>query len=253
MEPMYRSTKDLIGKPINGRDGIIGKTRDFLFNDDDWVCRYLVADTTGWLTRKQVLIAPHLLRDPDLGAWDVAVHANLDRDMIRACPPLEAHEPVSRQYERELAMFYSYPLYWDGLPVGTSQVASPGTAKADISAHLKRMDQISETRLRSVGEVLGYHIAATDGEIGHVEDFIVETKVWTLRYLVVDTRNWLPGGRKVLIPPFWQDDIDWRSQRLRVTMTRDAVRQSPEIDLNEPVNRDAEGRLYDYYGLPRDW
>lgn len=253
MEPMYRSVKDLIGMPIEGRDGIIGKVRDFLFDDQDWVCRYMAADTTGWLTKRKVLIAPHLLRDPDLGAWDVAAHANLDRDMIRACPPLEEHEPVSRQYERELAKFYSYPLYWEGLPLGSSEVAAPPEASKDIEAHEKRIDEIGNLHLRSAAEVLGYHIAASDGDIGHVEDFIVETKIWALRYLVINTRNWLPGGRRVLISPNWQKEIDWQTQHVSINLTRDAIRYGPKIDLNTPVNRDYEGKLYDYYGLPRYW
>jgi hypothetical protein len=58
-----------------------------------------------------------------------------------------------------------------------------------------------KSHLRSVKEVIGYHIQATDGDIGHVEDFVVDDEVWALRYVVVDTRNWLPGRKVLWYPP----------------------------------------------------
>ena len=54
--------------------------------------------------------------------------------------------------------------------------------------------------LRSIDAVVGYHIAATDGEIGHIEDFLVDDGDWRLRYMTVDTKNWFPGQRVLLSP-----------------------------------------------------
>jgi hypothetical protein len=110
-----------------------------------------------------------------------------------------------------------------------------------------------ETHLRSVKEVTGYQILATDGDIGHVEDFIVEDKLWLLQYLVVDTRNFLPGGRKVLVAPAWVNSVDWVGRSVSVDLSVDAVKNSPEYDPSEPVNRAYETRLYDYHGRPHYW
>jgi len=65
-----------------------------------------------------------------------------------------------------------------------------------------------DPHLRSTRQVTGYHIHATDGELGHVEDFIVDDENWAVRFLVVDTRNWLPG-KKVLLSPQWIERVEW--------------------------------------------
>ena len=104
----------------------------------------------------------------------------------------------------------------------------------------------------STKEVSGYHIHAFDGSIGHVDDFIVDDESWVIRFLVVDTKNWLPG-RKVLIAPLWVDAIDWESRQVRVDMTMEAVKNAPEFDPEAPINREYEERLYDYHGRPKYW
>ncbi len=106
--------------------------------------------------------------------------------------------------------------------------------------------------LRSADEVMGYHIEALDDAIGHVEDFIVDDESWKLRYIVVDTRNWLPG-RKVLVAPDWIDSIRWVDQMVAVSLSREEISESPEFDPTVPINREYETRLYDYYGRPAYW
>jgi hypothetical protein len=106
--------------------------------------------------------------------------------------------------------------------------------------------------LHSMREVIGYHIQASDGQIGHVEDFIIDTDTWNVRYVVVDTRNWLPG-KKVLVAPDWIQEVNWIDAQVYVELSRDRIKDSPEFDAAEPVNRDYEHKLYDYYGRPTYW
>jgi uncharacterized protein YrrD len=106
--------------------------------------------------------------------------------------------------------------------------------------------------LRGVKEVTGYHIAASDGEIGHVEDFFIDEESWRIEYLLVDTRNWLPG-RKVLISPNWIDSIVWEDSQVRVRASREQVKSSPEYEPRETVERAYEGRLHEHYGFPPYW
>ena len=100
--------------------------------------------------------------------------------------------------------------------------------------------------------MIGYKIHAEEGQIGHVEDFIVHEDDWAIRYMVVDTRNWLPG-RKVIIPPDWIKDISWMDSEVLVDVSKEVVKESPEFDPAAPVNREYETRLYDYYGRPKYW
>lgn len=111
---------------------------------------------------------------------------------------------------------------------------------------------IADPHLRSAREVIGYHIQAKNGDIGHVEDFIVDDEAWAIRYMVVDTQNWLPG-KKVLVAPVWIESIHWAEAKVRVTLTRAKIKKSPEFDPAAPVNREYEDRLYDFYGRPKYW
>jgi len=106
--------------------------------------------------------------------------------------------------------------------------------------------------LRSSEEVKDYSIKATDDFIGHVEDFIFEDSIWIIRYLVVDTRNWLPG-KKVLISPEWIESVDWGSEIVHIDMNKNSIKNSPEYKPSDPVNRTYESQLYDYYGRPTYW
>ena len=83
--------------------------------------------------------------------------------------------------------------------------------------------------LHKTDRIRGFHIDAVDGEIGHVDDFFFDEQAWTIRYLLVDTSNWI-GGRHVLISTAAVDRIDVPSRKLYVRMTRDAVTKSPSVE-----------------------
>jgi sporulation protein YlmC with PRC-barrel domain len=84
------------------------------------------------------------------------------------------------------------------------------------------------SHLLSSAELVGYSLEAPDGEIGHVEDFLVDDESWAIADMVVDTRKWFPGGKRVLVPPTAVAAIDRPAKKVRVRLTRDEVRNSPE-------------------------
>jgi len=106
--------------------------------------------------------------------------------------------------------------------------------------------------LRSVKDLDDYVIGATDGTIGHIKDFYFDDKGWVVRYLVVDTGAWL-SGRKVLISPISMGHPDWRDKILSVWLTKEQVKNSPDIDTEKPVSRQHEKRFFAYYGYPHYW
>jgi PRC-barrel domain len=90
--------------------------------------------------------------------------------------------------------------------------------------------------LRIVSDLQGGEIRATDGEIGGVDRFLFDDDTWTVRYLVVDTGNWLPG-RQVLISPIALGETDWDAELLNVPLTRQQIKNSPGIETDKPVSR----------------
>ena len=106
--------------------------------------------------------------------------------------------------------------------------------------------------LRSMNDLTGFTIGATDGDIGQVEAFYFDDVCFTIRHLVVDTGGWL-SGRKVLISPRALGDIDWDGRRIHAALTKAQVEKSPDIDTDRPVSRQQEIEYYRYYGYPSYW
>lgn len=247
---MMRSTKEVMGYTLKAADGEIGRCRDFLFDDQQWAVRYMVADTGKWIPDRKVLISPLFLGEPEWASRQFPVQ--LTKDQIENAPSVREDEPVSRQHEVNVLRHYGFPYYWVG--EGLWGLESSPSALREVSAEWITVppEPMGDPHLRSVEEVTGYHIEATDGEIGHVEEFVLDEDTWVLRYMVVDTRNWLPG-RKVLVSPAWVRGFDWPAQKAMVELTRKQVQASPGYDPDKPINREYETRLYDFYGRPVYW
>ena len=267
---MLRTAKSLEGYELRARDGTIGSVKDVYFDDDQWVVRYLVVATGSWLTGRTVLIASAALTARE---WDQrALAVNLTREQVRNSPAVDTDRPVSRQQEAELHRHYAWPDYWATpmiasgvgyvapVPPMTAPTAtaardanypekSPakGQSESGTAADAPRTSGGGDPHLRSAHAVRGYHIEASDGTIGHVADFMIDDATWAVRYLLVDTRNWLPG-RKVIVSLARIRKIDWALSSVRVDLTREAIRGAPEFDDSLPVSADYIDRLEAHYG-----
>lgn len=247
---MIHSVYAFLGADLRATDGEIGRCEDFLFDDRYWTIRYMVADTRKWLPGRKVLISPSALHDWDWRSDTIPV--SLSREGIKDSPPLDSDMPVSRQYELELVKHYNWPPYWYGPHAWGTALTPPPEAMKPIEKPFEDIEKPGEQHLRSVKEVSGYDIQALDDKVGHVEDFLLEETTWSIRYLVVDTRNWLPG-RKVLISPAWASDVDWKRSRVHVRMDRKAIENSPEYDRERPLGRDDEMALHRHYDFRPYW
>ncbi len=239
-----KTLKDIIGYRIRAKDGDFGKVRDFFFDDHSWTIRYVVADTGHWLPGRQVLLAPVEVSDADTAGRLLVV--SLTQQQIAGSPSVETDLPVSRQQESELAAYYGWEPYWGTLGGPAVGVLVPAqTAKAVQTAH-------GDPHLRSVMESTGYHIQASDGEIGHVDDYIAQSDDFGIRYLVVSTRNLLPG-HKVLVSPAWVQSFDWANATVHLDLTREEIKNAPRFDPNAPVDRSYEKLLHEHYRRPPYW
>lgn len=254
---MLQSVKELRGFRVRATDGEIGEVREVYFDDDRWVVRYLIVDTGGWLRGRKVLISPYAVSSIDHSGRAVVV--NLTRAQVESSPDIDTDKPVSRQQEAEYHNYYGYPVYWPyttawawgAMPVVVPQ--DPEIRDQIMEEHRAREEESGgDTHLRSSKEVAGYHIEATDASVGHVEDFLFEPDSWAIRYLVVDTRNWLPG-RKVLISPQWIRNISWSERSVSVDLTRADIENSPEYDPSHPPTRGYESQLHRHYARREYW
>jgi uncharacterized protein YrrD len=212
---MIRSLDILQGYRLRAADGaVVGKIADLYFDDHAWIVRYVVVDTGGWLTGRAVLIAPTALGAPDDSALEYPVE--LTRELIENAPGIDEAKPVDRQQELGLAEHFGWPAWRhsvDGLP---QEVTRKQSAEGDPN-------------LRSAADVVGYAIAALDGEIGSVSGLLVETAGWSVRALTVDTGKWL-SGRQVVLSPDRVKHINWAERRVEIDLSTEQVRNSPPYD-----------------------
>ena len=227
---MLQSIKHLYGNKLGASDGDIGHVKDFYFDDQNWVIRYLVADTGTWLPGRRVLLAPHAFGS--LHQEGKVLCANLTRKQIEDSPSIEAHKPVSRQYEEEYYRYYGWPYYWQGSGLwgmsGFPILELPAESLSGEPATVSHCHpgEGADAHLRSTHTVSGYHVEATDGTIGHVCDFLTDNQSWAIRQLVIKTGHRL-SGKEVQIPSSKVDRISWDESKVFVNLTKEAIEQSP--------------------------
>jgi hypothetical protein len=252
---MLRSVKALEGFSIGATDGGIGKVKDFYFDDEAWVIRYAVVNTNAWLGH-EVLISPHSLGQAD---WaEEVLPVTITREQVKHSPGIDTAKPISRQYETSYLGYYGYPYYWGGTGLWGER-DYPGTMLTGMSpsgfrGYLRAPSDVpnADPHLRSCNAVMGYHIHARDGEIGHVQGFLVDDYLWAVRYLIVNTSNWWVG-HQVLVSPEWIQDVSWLESKVTIDLDRQAIKDAPAYDEEALVDRDAELRIYNHYGRNGYW
>lgn len=248
---MKRSIKSLIGFSIKETDGEIGEVDEFYFDDYSWTIRYLVVITGSWLSKRIVLISPKALQKPDWKNKEFPV--NLTKEQIKNSPDVDTDKPVSRQQEEQLFGYYPWGMYWGDEPdehgAGIFGMMPSELAENEENVINQSVDASSkgDRHLRSTKEVIGYHIHATDGEIGKIVDYIIEDTNWKIIFFVVETGSWL-DSKKVILSIEWIKEINWENSNVIVNVTTNSIRNSPEFDASQPINETVEQNLFDYYG-----
>ena len=230
---MLRQAKEFKSFKLRASDGEIGKASEFYFDDKHWTVRYLVADTGNWLSDRRVLISPNALNH--VNEDESVILVDLTKKQIEESPKLDSDQPVSRQYEMQ---YHDYH--------GWSYNESPEAMKECI-----QHEETWNPKLRSTSAITGYHIEALDGGIGHIVDFIIDEETWSIRYLVVDTKNWW-AGKHVIVSPQWIERINWEESKVFVNLSREAIKQSPEYT-PDSLHRVYEIELHRHYDRKGYW
>jgi len=248
---MLSKIKNLKGYSLNALDdldGKIGKVKEFYFDDRFWAIRYLVANTGSWLTGRQVLISPYALIAIFKEAKSIEVA--LTKDQIKNSPSLDTDKPVSRQFEDDYYQYYGWPVYW----AGPHRWGDYPYIERDQGQWKKsnQTEKAWDPHLRSSNEVNSYCIHASDGEIGHVEDFVLDDKDWAIRYLIINTGTWWPGN-KVLISTQWIERVSWDQSKVFVNLSRETIKHSPDYTDELLLSRDYEIGLHGHYNRKGYW
>ena len=227
-------------------DGMVGPLEDVNFDDTTWICRYLVVNTGSWLNGRRVIISTIAVGDIDEKYCEIFIE--ISRDQIQGSPPMEIDLSISRQYEDDYFRYYGWPPYWEATPfkppIPVDHIKQPSI---NMAGH-----RLADNRLRSVLEVMDFNIAAEDGEIGRITDFIMNDKNWMIFYLEIETGKWF-SGKRVLLSPTWIKKVDWSMRNVVVDLDKEAIRTAPEYDPRSEISRDYELKLFEHYGRQKYW
>ncbi|MEO5797240.1 MAG: PRC-barrel domain-containing protein [Rhodoferax sp.] len=260
---MLRALNELHDYTIGATDGHIGNVKDLYVDDQDWVVRYLVVETGSWLMGRKVLISPIAIGKADWENRQLPV--SVTTEQVKNSPGYESEKTVTRQHETDYAGYYGYPLYWGstgywGGGMYPNMLLSPYGGYATQQAR-EQQDRdtaaLNETQgddlhLRSCTAMTGYHLHATDGDIGHVCGMLVDDETWAVRYLIVNTSNWWVG-HQMLIAPNWIESVNWQDSSVSVNLTRQAIKEAPAYQPGELLTRADESRLHEHYGRAGYW
>lgn len=222
------NVNNLLGHELEATDGVLGNVEDFYFDDSTWTIRYLVVKTGSWLTGRKVLISRSALIQQSWASGKFPV--NLTKAQVQNSPNVDTVKTVSREQEEELAAYYSWEPYWGtGFNPGQVWGVIPSTPVLDpgnIVEPEATKTTVGDSHLRSCAEVRFYHIQATNGEIGHVDDFIIDENTWQISYLVVRTHKGF-GGKKVLVAVRHIQAVQWDNSRVVVDLNIEAIQLLP--------------------------
>ena len=258
---MLRKLKNLKGFTVHGRNDDLGKAKDFYFDQRYFVMRYLVIETGNWLQHEKTLISTDSFKEINYENKEIIV--NLTAEDLEAGPSIKKNKPVSKVMEEKVVKHYDWPIYWtsphpaDGPAIQAGNVIREELFKFEALTDEEKQaeEEEIESNLRSFNEIRGYHIQAEDKEFGHLEDLFVDEENWAIRYLLIDTRNILPG-KDVLIAPEWLQNISWNKEKIFVSKTKEEIKNAPEYMEEKTdylVHRSYEEKLYDHYNEIKYW
>lgn len=259
---MLISLSQLQGYNLVAKDGPVGKVTDLFFDQENWRVRY-VADKTSRLWGKEVLLSIGAVEKTDWKEQQVLV--GLAKDKVKDSPRVNLKSMITKKDERLLSDHYGWAIPAAGLNSPTSLSTSAGantgagilvgSQLAGFGDENKRkiaQDKNSAGYLQSTHMVLGFKISTNNGDLGTVEDFIVDEADWSIRFMVIDTKG-SHGKKKILLAPEWIDWISWRERHVLVNMEKEKIQGCPNFDLSFPLKQEYADILYDRYECKQHW
>ncbi len=243
---MKQSLKRLKKFTLQATDGDKGKVKNFLFDDETWVIRYLEADLGNFFSEKRVLIPRDQLGKP---LWDekhFPVHLTIKE--IENSPGLDHDMPVSRQYETQLLAHYQVQPYWPEAVAGYAGRESLLGPDYPFKTPRRTGDENEEsTNLRSFSEVSGYYIKASDDQFGHIDDLIIDDNTWQIVFAVIDTKNLTPWSKEVVIPVELLEEISFMDKEVRINLPKEEIKNAPEYDSSKDWSHEHEEEVYSFF------
>lgn len=225
---MLRNSKKITGFSVLATDGEIGKIRDFIFDEQVWTVRYAEIDIGNLVAGKVVLLSTMILGPTAL----FSVGTKLTIKQIINCPIIDPHIMPDRKYEEELHNYFSWTYYW--------------AKQSEVSQYQ------TSYKLQRVKVINGYKVFSLDGEIGHLDDLLLDDLEWKIRYFIVNTGSWF-FGKKILLSSTWIRKIDDLTSTILINVNQEKIRTAPTYDSSLLLTREYESSLFTHYDKEPYW
>jgi len=237
---MLKTLKSMRDCTLSAKDGEIGMVRDIFFDDEYWTVRYLVVNTSSWLLGRNVLILPRSLGSLD--NFNRTISVDLTRQQVKDSPDVDTDQPISRADEINYHRYMGFPVYWGGIGDVIPAIPEPQFPPSEDVPGEKQ-----ETHLRSAQELEGYRVEALDGRIGHVSELLIKPDDWRIAYLVLKTKDWLPG-KTVVVPTNSFKQVNWFDRSIKVSLNRNEIEKAPEFIVPDLESGMLTKELHHYFG-----
>lgn len=245
----------LKGFGLQAEDGEIGKIKDVLFDDHQWGGRWVVADTGDWLPGRKVLLSPISFDEPDMEEKTIPVR--MTKQEIQDSPPLEEDAPVSLQYEKTFYNQFYWPYYWLGGGLWANQTSpvylDPTRNQNEIDTTPGEDPEHQDHVLRSATELQNYQVTTLipdeSDTLGVVSDLVIDTKTWSVPYLLLQNRSLLPS-KKILVPRDRVVSTHWQEHAIRADLDEHVFGVAPGIEDQDVVSAEMEERANAFFGNP---
>ena len=227
---MYLRGQAIVGMTVLDRHlRNAGKVHDLYFDDISFAIRYLVVETGAFLERKRTLVAPAAISFISVARDEVGF--NLSTQQIRASVDMDEMPAVSRQKEKEMSESFGWAPYWEYpmFPITNAWMLGPigGEPQTPI-----RWIEKAEPNLRSFHEVCGYRIQTADKHWGYLDDFIIRSMSWVVRFCSIEHYRYL-HSRKVIIDTSWITEVNWEDRHIAVNLPSSDVQWAPDTSAHE--------------------
>lgn len=206
--------KHMFGYEVQAKDGRIGKVEDFLVEEATWTVRYMAVRTGGPLSGERALTPIGCVSSSNVDRRTVEV-AFSKAELEGMSPPANV-QTVSAEMETILKALYG----------GADYRRDRGLIRIGCDLPQSRR---AVSSLRSVKEITTYRIDTLEGPCGICTDLLADTESWTVPYLVVNTKEWIPHGH-VLIPSAWVRHISWQDMQTDLGVHRLKIQHAQRFD-----------------------
>jgi sporulation protein YlmC with PRC-barrel domain len=251
---MMVSYRQLRGFTVQALDGAAGRVKDFIFDEKNWAIRYIVYEHgVGALHRKNML-APEDIRkaDPEsmrlnVGATSREVNRNRHHDEEIDLAKDGGKSSVSRT-SWEILFHQLSPAVQPDQMSNSYRGPIPAEWLENAFGPVDRSE--NDVSLESGTSILGYHVATNDGVRGTVDDFIIDSRDWTVSHLVINVGHG-KNGKRILVSPEWVDWVSRKQKKISISADKQTLEACPNFMLDIPLNPEDEASLNETFECMR--